>query len=265
MERLMVIKLVGQGCTAEAWLNGLPMARVTPLAPRSVVPAHEAAVAGPNRLELVVGPDSGATSAAALLQTAPHAMAVQVHLMLPRMGGAIDESQARTLAGLEWTCAANEPLALPARQVQAADLPIRFPRWRWLDAPVVQPTAALTQQAHAFVAGLARDLARGQTDSFMTATRLRTEELALAYQRSPDSEAARLREWLEQMYASSRLVWQPLAPGEMQLRPLAGGRLLECLGGDGRAALTTMPDKAGDILALPLKLSVVEGRFYVLR
>jgi hypothetical protein len=265
MERLMVIRLVGQGCTAEAWFNGLPMARVTPLGPEAVVPAHEAALTGPNRLELVVGPDSGAGDAAALLQTAPHAMAVQVHLLLPRIGASIDESQARTLARLDWACAAGEPFSLPVRLKQDADLPIRFPRWRWLDAPVVQPTPALLRQAHAFVSGLARDLARGQTDSFMAATRLRTEELALAYQRSPESEAARLREWLEQMYAVSRLVWQPLTAEETQLRPLAGSRLLECLGGDGRAALTTLPDKAGDVLALPLKLSVVEGRFYVLR
>jgi hypothetical protein len=265
MERLMVIKLAGLGCTAEAWLNGLPMARITPLAPQAVVPVHEAALAGANQLELVVGPDSGAAKAAAQLQTAPHAMVVQVHLLLPRMGGAIDESQARTLAQLEWTCAAGEPLTLPARQRQVVDLAIRFPRWRWLDAPVVHPTPALRQQAHAFISGLARDLARGQTDSFMAATRLRTEELALAYQRSPESETARLREGLEQMYASSGLVWRPLTPEELQLRPLAEGRLLECLGADGGAALTTMPDKAGNVLALPLKLSVVEDRFYVLR
>ena len=265
MERLMVLKLVGQGCTAEAWFNGLPVARVTPLAPQAVVPAHEAALTGVNRLELVVGPDSGAAGAAALLQTAPHAMAAQVHLLLPRMGSVIDETQARTLARLEWACAAGDPLALPARQAQDVDLPIRFPRWRWLDAPVVQGTPALNQQAHGFITGLARDLARGQTDSFLMATRLRTEELALAYQRSLESETARLREWLEQMYASSRLMWQPLVPEEIRLRPLAGGRLLECLGGDGRAALTTMPDKTGNTLALPLRLSVVEGRFYVLR
>ncbi|MDQ2736642.1 MAG: hypothetical protein M3Y55_17000 [Pseudomonadota bacterium] len=262
MERLMVIRLAGQGCTAEAWLNGLSVARVTPAAPLAVVPAHEAALVGANRLELVVGADD---AAAAALQTAPHAMAAQLHLLLPRIGGAVDETSARTLAQLEWTCAAGEALALPVRQVREADLPIRFPRWRWLDAPVVQPTPALLRQAHAFVSGLARDLARGQTESFMAATRLRTEELALAYQRSPESESARVREWLEQMYAASRLVWQPLAPEDMQLRPLAGSRLLECLGRDGTAALTTMPDKGGNILALPLKVSVVEGRFYVLR
>ena len=265
MDRLMMVKLVGQGSTAELLLNGLPMARITPLATEVVVPVHEAALTGMNRLELVVGSDSEPGAAAAPPQAAPHAMAVQAHLLLPQMGAAVDESQSRSLAGLEWACPAGEPLSLPARQVREVDLPIRFPRWRWLDAPVVQPTRALVQQAHAFVSVLARDLARGQTESFMTATRLRTEELAIAYQRNPEAESARLREWLEQMYAVSRLVWQPVAPEEMLLRPLAGGRMLECLAGDGRACLTTVPDKAGDVLVLPLKVSVVEGRFYVLR
>jgi hypothetical protein len=262
MERLMVIKLVGEACNAEAWLNGLPMARITPLAPRAVVPVHEAALAGSNRLELVVSAEAGAIAAP---EKALVAMAAQVHLLLPRVGHAIDETQARTLARLEWSCAAGDALTLPARRMHETELPIRFPRWRWLDAPVVQPTSAITQQAHAFISGLARDLARGQTDSFITATRLRTEELALAYQRSPESETIRLREWLDQMYASSRLVWQNLVPEEMKLRPLAAGRLLECLGGNDHAALTTMPDKAGNSLALPMKLSLVEGRFYVLR
>jgi len=265
MERLMVIKLDAAGCTAEAWLNGLPVARVTPLAPHAAVSVHEAALAGANRLELVIGPDDGTLAAAALLETAPHPMAAQVHLLLPRVNSWIDEAQARTLARLDWSCAAGEPLKLPVRRLMDADLPIRFPRWRWLDAPVAHVTPGLAREVHDFVAGLARDLARGQTESFMAATRLRTEELATAYQRSPETEALRLRDWLDQMYASSCLVWQPLAPEELQLRPLAGGRLLECLGSGGRAALTTVPDKSGNTLALPLKLSVVEGAFYVLR
>ena len=265
MDRLMVIKLTGRGCTAEAWMNGCPVARVTPLAPNVVMPVHEAAIAGPNRLELVIGPNAGAASAAALLHTAPHAIAAQLHLLLPRLGSAIDEGQSRNLARLEWACAAGEPLSLPARRVQEIELQIRFPRWRWLDAPVLEGKPELAAHAHAFVSGLARDLARGQTDSFMAATKLRTEELALAYQRSPDTEAVRLREWLEQLYALRTLVWRPMAAEEFQLRPLAGGRLLECLGADDGAALSTMPDKAGNSFSLPLRLSMVEGQFYVLR
>lgn len=261
MDRLMVVKLVADGCAAEAWLNGLPMARVGPLAPQAMVAAHEAVLEGPNRLELLVSVDGGAATPPA----APHDMAAHAHLLLPRLGAAIDEGQARTLADVAWSCAAGERLALPTRQRCDAELPIRFPRWRWLDAPVLQPSPALAQHAYDFVAGLGRDLARGQTAGFLEATRLRTEELAAAYQRSAESETARLREWLEHLYASQRLVWRPLAPQDMQTRLLAGGRLLECLGADGRAALTTMPDKEGAAVSLPLRLSLVEGRFYVLR
>jgi hypothetical protein len=261
----MVVQLAVRGCTAEAWLNGLPVARGTPSAPRVVAAAHEAALVGTNRLELVVGPDAAASGAAALLKTAPEAMAAQLHLLLPRMGTAIDESQSRVLARIEWASAAGDTLEFPARQVQDVALPLRLPRWRWLDAPVVAQTPTLTQQVHAFVSGLARDLARGQTESFMAATRLRTEEVAIAYQRDPQTEVARLREWLEQLYASSRLVWQPLTLEDMHLRRVAGGRLVECLGPGGRAALATVPDKSGTTLAMPLRLSQVEGRFYVLR
>jgi hypothetical protein len=265
MERLMFFKLSALGCSAQAWLNGLPMARVTPLAPQCVVPVHEAAVAGLNRVELVIESSAGPNASTGLSQIATQDMAAQVHLLLPRLGGSIDPAQARTLAQLDWAVAAHEPVMLPARQVLEAELAIRFPRWRWLDAPALQATAALSLQAHAFVSGLARDLARGQTESFMAATRLRTEELALAYQRNPESEALRLREALEQMYASKRLVWRPFSAEEFRLQPLAAGRLLECLGGDGLAALTTVPDKMGSTLALPLKLSQIEGNFYVFR
>jgi hypothetical protein len=267
MERLMVVKLSVLGCSAELSMNGLPVARATPRAHQVIAPVHEAACVGPNRLELVVDvTDQPGPAATRRSATASQDMAVQAQLLLPRMGTTIDESVARTLTRMEWTCPRGEALTLPVRRFQEAELPIRLPRWRWLDAPVVaQPGAELAAQAHAFVTGLARDLSRGQFDSFMTATRLRTEELALAYLRSPESEASRMREWLEQLYASSKLVWQPLAPEEMQLRPLAGGRLLECLGNDGRNALTTMPDELGNTLAFPLRLSVVEGRFYVLR
>lgn len=262
IERLMVVRLQAQGCDAEAWLNGLPVARVTAAAPDACVPVHEAALAGANRLELHVGaPSAGASE----VRPAPHAMAARALLLLPRIGAVVDESAARVLAAVDWSCAAGDSVGLPLRRTRDADLPIRFPRWRWADAPVVEPTPALTHAAYAFVTGLARDLGRGQTESFLAATRLRTEEIALAYQRSPESETTRLREWLEQLYASSALVWLPLAPEDFQLRHLADGRLLECLRGDGRAVLTTVPDKGGSCVVLPLKLSWVEGRFYVLR
>ena len=122
MERLMVARLRAQGCVAEAWFNGLPVARVTPAAPEAVVPVHEAALGGTNRLELVIGP--GTPDGPEVL--APHAMAAQWLLMLPRMGMPVDEAQSRTLAQIDWSCAAGEPLLLPVQRSHDTDLPLRF-------------------------------------------------------------------------------------------------------------------------------------------
>lgn len=265
MERLLVLKLAAQGCSAAAWCNGVRVAQVDANAPAASIAVHEYALSGLNRLELVVEPDAAVADSDLPPEPATHTMAAQVHLLLPRIGAAVDEGQARILAQLSWQVAAGAPLALPVRRTQETELPIRFPRWRWLDAPVVEPTPALHLRAHAFLTTLMRDLARGQTDSFMAATRLRTEELALAYQRSPEDEADRLRAGLAELYASARLRWLPLMAEDLRLHGLAGNRLLECLNAQGQAALTTLPDSHGSTLALPLRLSVVEGRFYVLR
>lgn len=265
MERLMVLQLESGGCPAEVLLNGMPVAALGPLGGRVCIAVHEYTLAGKNQLALVICPAPQGQQAVAQPRVAIGPTWARARLVLIRKGQGTADANARALASVEWGAEEGKSYEAPTIQSVDVDLPVAFPRWRWLDAPVVRLTPALTQQAHAFVTGLARDLARGQTESFMAATRLRTEELALAYQRSPESEAARLRESLEQMYASSRLVWQAWTPEEMQLQPLVDGRLLECLGMDGRAALTTMPDKAGNTVALPLKLSVVEGRFYVLR
>lgn len=265
MERLMVMRLTALGCHAEAWLNGLPVARVGPNDPAVTLPVHELAQSGLNRLELVVEPDALPPALGAEPAVAAHDRAARMALLLPRVGALIDEQNVRSLGAAEWGRPAGQPAALPAREVHEVELPVRFPRWRWLDAPVLTVTPALRKQALDFVLGLAGDLARGQTEGFLAAARLRTEELALAYQRSPQDETARLRTALEAAHAAGRLVWQPVKPETFALVPLAGSRLLDCRGEAGAPALQTLPDREGQVLSLPLRLSFVEGRFYVLR
>ena len=265
MERLMVVKLAAQGCTAEAWLNGLPVARVTPSAPEAVLPAHEAALAGSNRLELVVGPDSGVADAAALLQTAPHAMAAQVHLLLPRIGRPADETEARTLARLEWTCDAGEPLTLPARRHQDADLAIRFPRWRWLDAPPVPDDPEMRRLILEFVQRLVIDFTRGDPERYLAAARLRFDELAVAYQCTVASLVQRFRDHLQALYAAKASVIVPPTASDLVLHRVADGRLVECLGPTGETLLRTAAGPDGAAHAWPLRLAVVDKRIYVLR
>jgi hypothetical protein len=229
MERLLVLKLDAQGCEAEAWLNGIAIARVDAARPNAIVPIHEYTLAGLNRLELVVWP--------------------------------------RPVA------AADKPIPPPLALVsdghlgatQDVSLPVSFPRWRWMDAQPAEATPALHRQAMALLQQFAQELAAGETDGFLGATRLRTEELAVAYQRRPEDAAAGLRSHMAELYAAKALSWLPLQADGFILRRLAGGRLLECLDAAGEPALRTAPDAQGHAHLFPVRLAVVEGKLYVLR
>ncbi|WP_077035846.1 hypothetical protein [Pelomonas sp. KK5] len=271
MERLLVLKLEANGCEAEALLNGIPITRCDDARPRSVIPVHEYTLQGENRLELVIFPRPAAEPAAAapakLRLIATGHESAHLRILLPRAGSPVDEGSARSLGQIDWQPAADIPFLAPLSLTQDLTLPVSFPRWRWLDAPMHQeaPSAELHAQCAAFLATLAEDLSRGQTDVFMNACRLRTEELAAAYQRNVETERNRLREALLEGYASQGLQWPAPKAEELFLRPLANGRMLEALGPDGAPALQSAPDEEGKSWALPLRLAWVENRFYVLR
>ncbi|QHJ00975.1 hypothetical protein GT347_25090 [Xylophilus rhododendri] len=270
MERLLVIKLDAVGCEAEAWINGIAVARVDAARPRAIVPVHEYTIAGANRLELVVWPRPAAAPPDQALPPplalkADGLQSARLAILLPRAGNAADESASRCLAQLDWAPVAGLPYEAPVSVTQDVALPVSFPRWRWLDAPLAEPTPALAAQALALLQNLARDLAEGNIESFVGAARLRTDELAAAYQVPVDESTERLRRHLASLADGGPPAFLPLDAGSLFLRKLAGGRLLECLDASGEAALRTAPDAAGTSRSFPVRLAAVEGKLYVLR
>jgi hypothetical protein len=268
MERLLVVKAEVRECDAEVMLNGIPLARLSAARPSTIVPVHEYTLAGPNRLQITVWPLPAVPPKeppARLSLVSSGRISARVGLLLPRVGAAVEEASVRNLAQLEWAPPEGEGYEAPHLLSNDATLSVNFPRWRWLDAPPTEPTADLTARVLAYVQGLARDLADGQPEHYISAARLRIEELSLAYQRRPEDEAARLHRHLLALHEAQRLTWRPLEAANFHLRPLAGGRLLECLDATGEAALRTEPDELGRDFALPLRVSVVDGKVYILR
>jgi len=269
MERLLVLKVDAVDCEAEAFVNGVPLARVNAAGASVVVPIHEYTVAGHNQLQLVIWPRPAVTPATPALPTEPRVADgkrwAQLRVLLPRIGSPADESTARSLAQLEWSPPEGEAYQAPVVLLQDFGLPVSFPKWRWLEAPLCEATPMLHGLAVEFLQALSRDLAAGQSERFLSATRLRTEEIAVAYQRRPEDETQRLREHLFALHAESRLKFRPVTPEALVLRRIAGGRLLECLAADGGAALSTEADAQGRTVSLPLRVTAVDGKLYVLR
>jgi hypothetical protein len=267
MERLLVLRLETVGVVAEAALNGVPLARTSATQRGVSVPIHEYTLAGANLLELVIEPPPVASDGA---PAAPRPLlsngqrGASLRLLLPRVGQLAHPENARTLAQIDWAPVAGEVSEVPLTLRQTVDLPIAFPRWRWFDAPEVTDPRALLGPAATFLQGLALGLTRGDPEPFVQAARLRFEELAQAYQRNLADDVGRFRVHVQQWHAKAPLLPAMPQADALLLRPLAGGRLLECLTPAGEPALQSAV--AGDgRLTWPVRLAVIEGRFYVLR
>ncbi len=265
MERLLVLRLESVGTAAEAWLNGVPVARTGPGCPVATVAVHEYTLSGGNQVDLVVAPaPAGAGAAAPQPLLCEQPMAASLRLLLPRVGQPAHPAHARTLAELDWAAAEGDEVQLPQRLSSSVDLPISFPRWRWVDAPPVADPQALRAPVAAFLQRLALGLARGDPEPLLLAARLRFEELAQAYQRVLADDVGRFRLRIQRWHAE-----QPLKPAipkadTLLLRPLAGGRLLECLAADGSPVLAS-PLAGGGRAVWPLRVAAIDNRFYVLR
>lgn len=260
MERLLLLKLQARGAAVQARLNGFTLAQLEAAGGTQVMAVHEYTLAGANRLELVVEPRDGEPEP----RLAEGPRFARVQLLLPRVGHPASDEQVRCLATLDWAVADGDLYQAPVRVQQEVDIPVKFPRWRWQDAPPLPDLAALRAPVLAFAQEQAVALAKGDPEPWIVAARLRFEELALAYQRKPADDLARWRARVQLLHAQKALRGPLPTAATLRLQPTADGRLVECLHAEGGPLLQfTRPD--GGRTALPMRLAVIEGRLYVLR
>jgi hypothetical protein len=195
-------------------------------------------------------------------------VAVQLTLALCHTGQAPHDPNARVLSQLAWAPAVDEQHDWPFSFSRDVELPVNFPRWRWLDAPLIQTGPALTRLVLETLQGVALDFHRGDAEAYLQLCRLRIEEQAHAYQRTTADWVQGIRDHLQGLFESGALATvAPPEPDSFVLRPLADGRLVEPLMPDGSPVLKTAPgsDPLQSQVAWPLRLAHVEGKLYALR
>lgn len=266
MERLLMLHLQSRHCAAEVHLNGLPVAFVGAGGGEVCLAVHEYTLAGTNQIELVAGAGIPGQPVPAQPRAALEPTFARARLVLARQGYSALDPNVRVLATVEWTAPEGQSYEAPASRKHTVELPVNFPRWRWLDAPPIPQNVGVQRQVLEFLQQLALELSMGRPDALLAAARLRFEELALAYQRPPEQGMQRFREHLQRLYAARALKLVAPTAEELTLRPVHDGRLIDCLTPLGAPALRTQnTDPALGNAAWPLRLAMVEGKIYVLR
>lgn len=272
MDRLMCLQVQTSGEPVEVQVNGLPVLALPAGAGSQSVTVHEFLQNGSNRISLVVAPPPLAQAvvapdAPAQPRMAARASHARARLVLLRQGKSLADEAVRVLAEVVWAVDEGTRFDAPTALHQELQLPVAFPRWRWLDAPPLNPSAADRQTLLATLQRIAFDLSRGQPDSLLAVCRLKLEEVDQAYQRPAGHGARALREQVQQLWQAGALAsLVPPTAETLLLRRVADGRLLECLHPLGVPVLsTTNDDLALGNVAWPLRLTLIDGNVYVLR
>ena len=247
MERLLMLELAAGGCAVEVHLNGMPLAALGPAGGSTSLAVHEYTLAGRNELTLIVGPAAPGASAPSQPRIAIGPTWARARLVLVRQGQSPADPAVRVLGVAEWATTEGRSYDAPSAHKREVELPVNFPRWRWLDAPPIE-------------------LGRGNPEPLIAASKLRFDELAIAYQGDAATAVQRFRDQVQGLYAAKALKVLPPVADDLVLRPLVDGRLIECLASTGGPALRTSNDapELGE-QAWPIRLAMVEGRIYVLR
>ena len=230
------------------------------------LPVHEYLQPGVNQVGLVIDPLSAVDQRTTTTpKVAVGVISASVRLILPRMGQPGSEMSARTLSELNWAVPDGDVFRVPHMLSKEAELPIKFPRWRWLDAPEIGDIKGLKPVVATYMQEIALGLVRGDVDIFMAASRLRLEELAMAYQKPLAELSGRLRSRLQLLHATKALKIAIPDEEALILRPCANGRLLECLSTGDEPFLKTLPGPDGATSAWPVRVAVVNRQCHILR
>lgn len=266
MDRVLMLHLQTMGCRAEVLLNDIPLGRVNHAGGALFLPVHEYLLPGENNVGLVIDPvPANDQRTNTTPKVAEQAIGASVRLLLPRMGQPGSELSARTLSELNWAVSEGDVYRVPHMVASEAVLPIKFPRWRWLDAPEINDVGNLKPVVATYLQDIALGLLRGDVDVFLAASRLRLEELALAYQKPLPELSTKLRARLQLLHVTKAMKIVIPDENDLVLRPCASGRLLECLGKGDEPFLKTQPGTDGNTYAWPLRIAVVNRQCHILR
>lgn len=265
MERLLMLRVQARGCTVEASVNDIPLGRASAATGPLCLPVHEYVVEGGNEVALTIEPGPPGVTRGTAPRVAEGLVAASLRLLLPRIGRVGTEEQARTVGELSWSVPDGTVFDAPLRVEEQVVLPITFPPWRWLQLPAIEDVPAQRGTVAAFLHRIAADMMRGEFQSVLAGSRLRLEELALAYRQPVAEVAQRLAAQLGALHAARQLRLLVPAEDQLLLRPCAHGRLIECLDAGGAAALRTAGSPQQPSFEWPMRLAVANGRCHVFR
>ncbi|MBW2522815.1 MAG: hypothetical protein JRI23_01505 [Deltaproteobacteria bacterium] len=262
-------QLAVEGCTAELYLNGIPITRVTP---RPRVPVENVAVEqflvpGTNHLTLVVEPGSKPSQARTEYREMEYRpLEAWGRLLRFREGVPAEVEHGELLGEVSVIWADGKPArrTVPIEESTGIELGAAHGRWDWQDAPKLVLDDALVDEACAVMDELAMAIRTGHTGLWWQHIELQARDVQRAY---PAITEAYIRgEMASDVQEYGGI--DPVVPRDRSRHDfrLAGGdRLLQLVDEDWTSSLEVLDPGSGAPVAYRLMLARIGKTLRVVR
>jgi hypothetical protein len=266
---LWMLALEANLCTAEAIVNGIPVARVGPsAAPKTQRPIHEFLRPRKNEIQLVVEPGptpSRALQAGSELTAAPQMTAALTLRHMPQ-GSYPEDPAVKRLLQIDFRPAPGSKISTPALLRGEADGPEWLPRWSWFDAKQISMSAAVVDNVARFLQQLGAALAQGNPEPYIEAARTRFEDNAAAYRGDANANRTTFRDQLKRRSADKQFLIEPVRRETLDLRLCGNNNVIDCVDAQWEPVLRAAKRPDGSIpLRYPTKVAFLGDRLAIVR
>jgi hypothetical protein len=160
----------------------------------------------------------------------------------------------------------DKPLPLfPLNLTVFHDLGQLYGKWRWQSAAPSRLDRRDRDEILELLTKIHTSLAAGDPEPFIEASQVRFQEISRSYEKPPAMKVAQFRQLLA---AESREKWwgmQPLTPDLIDLRPVAEGKVVDCVNKDWLPTLRSKQGPDGAIDYFNMMVCKLDNRWQIVR
>jgi hypothetical protein len=263
-------QLAVEGCTAELYLNGIPVSRVgpRPRVPIENTAVEELLVPGTNHLTVVAEPGSGPSQARTEYRDLDfRPLEATGRLMRFRDGVPATKEHGELLGEVSviWQDGKPARRSFPAEESTSIELGAAHGRWAWQDAPPLVLDDALVDEACGVMDALAMAIHTKHGGHLWQLTELQLQDVQRAY---PAVTEQFLRDDLADSLEEYEGIDDPVMPrdrGKHDFRLVGGDRLLELLDDDWTTSFKLRHPSDGSPVPYRIMLCRIEGALRIMR
>lgn len=261
MDKTLLLRASVKGQDALLSLNGMVLARLHD-GRELLLPIHEYVQSGENRIQVTVLPGVSKNPDHALI-TQDCSATVWVELQKDRGPDVL--VQPHVLFELNVSFQRGQRLRKNRLLDSTVDLPVSFPRWRYLDVLPSTHSANDVVLIEDFLLNLLAQIKAGKTTALLPFFTIRNRELAAAYGLDPQHVHGDFAAHLNHLCVHAELLESTLDPQCWQVQCVRQSPVHALLGKNLEPLLQWKCSLSGASLQLPMHVAVLGGEVFVLR